>query len=515
MFGSESENDGIAHQLVEELFTEMDKRQEICYEISYSVSELCGLELKHMKNDDNETLMVPEQDEVIRGNSFVKCESANSLFDVLSAVKNLDYASRFVTLKIQDLDHSTCGFIRIIFLPENEQVMQSGPSITALSSLEKVFLQNPCIDETEAYADNTTLTDILTSTIGVSNNCIILSLSSHERHPQQIARLLRLGPAVQAHQNSLLKDAIVTEDDISDSVLIPGMLNFDDPSVSQLSLHASMINSSILKAHMGDEDQSKQAMSPERWTGQPVRDSLNDDSNIFINLGKHLYEDADATDVIVKDVQALQSWRFLGIAIAILSSLFSLSTVILHVYRQLGNMSADSSQCAPAEMAKNGNVMNLVHFEITRQIIRLVQDVDSLFTFRTPGNVKHVTIFLGLTCIVLASTVFFLLSMFSSIVSAIGRNLKPVENKPKKKCLAFSDGRMMSSENKKASRKSQNPYMKHPRIMSPIDTSKIFMSRYTGMVVTNDGLIAEVVRSARISTPSPSKCKGMNTVLFQ
>jgi hypothetical protein len=87
----------------------------------------------------------------------------------------------------------------------------------------------------------------------------------------------------------------------------------------------------------------------------------------------------------------------------------------------------------------------------------------------------------------------------------IGLHHKNTKLSQKSKSIVRVPRQMKTSGNQKLNMTSESPYLKHPKIMSPIDPSNIFMSRYTGEVITNNGLIAEVVRSSRIATPSPCK----------
>ena len=500
LFGSETVNDGIADLLIRELFLEMGKSKGH-YETSCLVSELRDHELKRVPSED---------DELPQGSFFSKCDTAKSVFELLKAAKNSDSTTSFIiTLKVKDLENNTCGFFRIFLLPENEKEMQSGASVAALSSLERVFMQGYARDESEENTDNEILSEILRSTVGYSNTCLIVSVSSQVHYPHLITRKLRLGSAVYTDYT------VETDTFILDPVLTEGnTLDFNDLSGSQLSLRASMINSSIIKFNVGEEDCPQNLFSPEKCIPSQGRDSPQIQSEILLNLGKHLFEDADQLYGTVlndnKCESAEKSTSFMAICMSVTSTMFAVFFAVLFINTKMTKVSVYDTSCSPPELVTNTTVnLNVGHFETSRQIIGFVQEVDQFFSYPeySPTTLNYFLVTAGFALLILASLMFSMFSVFLWIASIVGGKLKKKKTKtvPKRKHAGNSSRKSMSSEHKKINMKNESPYMKHPRIMSPIDTSKIFMSRYTGTVVMNNGIIADVVRSSRIGTPSPSK----------
>jgi len=433
-----------------------------------------------------------------RGSFYCKCDSSNSVFELLKALNNHASAtSLIITLKVNDAVHNTCGFFRIFLLPAFGSMMEtSSPLLDSLSSLEIVFLKSFVSDQSESNPVNEMLTEILRSTAGISNTCILISLSSQGLHPQQLMRTLRLGSEVCTS---------FTTENIPNPLLIQGSPGFNDVSDSLLSLRASMINSSIMNDHLG-EDSPSNIISPEKFI-----QSQEIQSDILLNLGKHLFEDADhACRTVLGDrvKTTTKTERFWAACTGIIFTLFVLVCAALFINIKMMNLSSENISCVQPEFVTNTTYnVNIANFELTRHIIRFAEELDVLLSNpeHVPTNLKYVPVILGLSLFLLASMIFSLVSMLSMITSAVGNKLKKINPRPKKNNSGTSSGRSMSSERKKINMKSESPYAKHPRIMSPIDGSKIFMSRYTGTVVLNNGMVAEVVRSSRIGTPSPSK----------
>lgn len=496
-------NEGIVHLFVQELFLELDKRQGH-YEVSCSMSELSGHELKHIQN--GQMMGVDGQVTPRQGSFSYTCNSAKSVLEVLNAVN--DSGTQLITLKIFDIDHATYGIFHIILLSENEPLTQSGPSVSTLSSLERFFIQEQMHEQPGAFTDNETLTEILRRNVSSSNTCLILSVSSQERQVQQIMRILRLGSAI--HDT----DSVESDGTIPNSVLVKGNVDFDERSGSQLSLHASMINSSIINVHMTEEDFHQNVQSPDKWIDNQERDSPHIHSDIFVNLGKHLYEETHVASACQKGANnegfpVKASGGFLAVCMAIVSTLLALSSAVFFVYMKMRHLPADIIPCIHPAMPTNAthNPVNFVHFETTRKIIVFVQEVDLFFTHPeySPWKLKYFLVTTGFSLLIVASLIFTMFSIFGLIASTIVRKFKRVKNIRKKKFTGKAHGKADPFGEQKMSMKSQSPYLKHPRIMSPLDSSNIFMSRYTGTIVTNNGIIADVVRSSRIGTPSPSK----------